>query len=183
MWPTTCPRSRWRPEPGVLHQLRFGSGRHRAEDRARLSPRPRRGTRTRIIGRERGYHGVGFGGISVGGMVANRKTFGRACCRRRSPAAHAQPRRTWRSRAASPPGARIWPTNSSASSPCTTPRPSRPSSSSRCRVRSACSSRRKGYLREAARDLHQARHPADLRRGHHRLRPHGQCPSARRPSA
>src|SRR5258705_2860939 len=29
--------------------------------------------RTRLIGRERGYHGVGFGGISVGGIVANRK--------------------------------------------------------------------------------------------------------------
>jgi beta-alanine--pyruvate transaminase len=34
------------------------------------------GRRTRLIGRERGYHGVGFGGISVGGMVANRKWFG-----------------------------------------------------------------------------------------------------------
>ena len=33
------------------------------------------GQRTRLIGRERGYHGVGFGGISVGGIVANRKTF------------------------------------------------------------------------------------------------------------
>ena len=33
-------------------------------------------SRTRLIGRERGYHGVGFGGISVGGMVANRKHFG-----------------------------------------------------------------------------------------------------------
>ncbi len=32
-------------------------------------------SRTRIIGRERGYHGVGMGGISVGGMVANRKMF------------------------------------------------------------------------------------------------------------
>lgn len=32
--------------------------------------------RTRLIGRERGYHGVGFGGISVGGMVNNRKLFG-----------------------------------------------------------------------------------------------------------
>jgi beta-alanine--pyruvate transaminase len=32
--------------------------------------------RTRLIGRERGYHGVGFGGISVGGMVNNRKWFG-----------------------------------------------------------------------------------------------------------
>ncbi|MFA7503467.1 MAG: aspartate aminotransferase family protein [Burkholderiaceae bacterium] len=33
------------------------------------------GHRTRLIGRERGYHGVGFGGISVGGMVANRRMF------------------------------------------------------------------------------------------------------------
>jgi beta-alanine--pyruvate transaminase len=32
--------------------------------------------RTRLIGRERGYHGVNFGGISVGGMVGNRKMFG-----------------------------------------------------------------------------------------------------------
>ncbi len=32
--------------------------------------------RYRLIGRERGYHGVGFGGIAVGGMVANRRTFG-----------------------------------------------------------------------------------------------------------
>ncbi len=32
--------------------------------------------RTRLIGRERGYHGVGFGGISVGGIVNNRKHFG-----------------------------------------------------------------------------------------------------------
>jgi beta-alanine--pyruvate transaminase len=30
------------------------------------------GSRTRLIGRERGYHGVGFGGISVGGIVSNR---------------------------------------------------------------------------------------------------------------
>ncbi|CAN7377347.1 aspartate aminotransferase family protein [Rhizobacter sp. LjRoot28] len=34
------------------------------------------GQRTRLIGRERGYHGVNFGGISVGGIVANRKMFG-----------------------------------------------------------------------------------------------------------
>ncbi|RCK49844.1 omega amino acid--pyruvate aminotransferase [Thalassospira profundimaris] len=32
--------------------------------------------RTRLIGRERGYHGVNFGGISVGGIVNNRKFFG-----------------------------------------------------------------------------------------------------------
>ncbi len=34
------------------------------------------GSRTRFIGREKGYHGVGFGGMSVGGMPANRKMFG-----------------------------------------------------------------------------------------------------------
>ncbi|MGC9419752.1 MAG: aspartate aminotransferase family protein [Rhodovulum sp.] len=34
------------------------------------------GQRTRLIGRERGYHGVNFGGISVGGIVNNRKVFG-----------------------------------------------------------------------------------------------------------
>jgi beta-alanine--pyruvate transaminase len=34
------------------------------------------GARTRLVGRERGYHGVGFGGISVGGIVNNRKYFG-----------------------------------------------------------------------------------------------------------
>ncbi|TYC79730.1 aspartate aminotransferase family protein [Stappia sp. BW2] len=33
-------------------------------------------SRTRLIGRERGYHGVGFGGISVGGIVNNRRHFG-----------------------------------------------------------------------------------------------------------
>ncbi|WP_336945141.1 aspartate aminotransferase family protein [Asaia sp. HN010] len=34
------------------------------------------GTRTRLIGRERAYHGVGFGGISVGGISGNRKLYG-----------------------------------------------------------------------------------------------------------
>ena len=34
------------------------------------------GGRTRLIGREKGYHGVGFGGISVGGLANNRKWYG-----------------------------------------------------------------------------------------------------------
>ena len=34
------------------------------------------GSRTRLIGRERGYHGTGFGGISVGGIGNNRRAFG-----------------------------------------------------------------------------------------------------------
>ena len=44
------------------------------------------GARTRLIGRERGYHGVGFGGISVGGIVTNRRLFGTLLGRRRPPA-------------------------------------------------------------------------------------------------
>lgn len=35
-----------------------------------------KGTKTRLIGREKGYHGVNFGGISVGGIGPNRKLFG-----------------------------------------------------------------------------------------------------------
>jgi len=35
-----------------------------------------KGTKTRLIGRERAYHGVGFGGVSVGGIPTNRKYFG-----------------------------------------------------------------------------------------------------------
>jgi beta-alanine--pyruvate transaminase len=34
------------------------------------------GQRVRLVGRERGYHGCGFGGMSVGGIVANRRQFG-----------------------------------------------------------------------------------------------------------
>jgi beta-alanine--pyruvate transaminase len=34
------------------------------------------GSKTRLIGREKGYHGMGFGGVSVGGLVKNRSAFG-----------------------------------------------------------------------------------------------------------
>jgi beta-alanine--pyruvate transaminase len=47
--------------------LKIAIGYHRARGE---------GARTRLIGRERGYHGVNFGGISVGGIVGNRKSFG-----------------------------------------------------------------------------------------------------------
>ncbi len=47
--------------------LKMAIGYHRARGE---------GARTRLIGRERGYHGVNFGGISVGGIVGNRKSFG-----------------------------------------------------------------------------------------------------------
>jgi beta-alanine--pyruvate transaminase len=52
---------------GVDTALKIALAYHRAKGDA---------ARQRLIGRERGYHGVGFGGISVGGMVNNRKTFG-----------------------------------------------------------------------------------------------------------
>ena len=50
------------------------------------------GHRNVLIGRERGYHGVGFGGISVGGIPANRKALRQPAAARRSPAPHPQPR-------------------------------------------------------------------------------------------
>jgi beta-alanine--pyruvate transaminase len=46
--------------------LKIAIGYHRVRGEA---------TRTRVIGRERGYHGVGLGGISVGGIATNRKMF------------------------------------------------------------------------------------------------------------
>ena len=46
--------------------LKIAIGYHRARGEAQ---------RTRLIGREKGYHGVGFGGISVGGLVNNRRMF------------------------------------------------------------------------------------------------------------
>jgi len=52
---------------GVDTALKIAVAYHRARGEA---------GRYRLIGRERGYHGVGFGGISVGGIGNNRKTFG-----------------------------------------------------------------------------------------------------------
>ncbi len=95
------------------------------------------GSRFRLIGRERGYHGVGFGGLAVGGLGNNRKMFGPLV-----PAPTTCPIPTTLKRmpsaAASRNGARIWPTISNASSHCMTPRPSPPSSSSRWPVRPVC---------------------------------------------
>ncbi len=67
--------------PGDLDYCLFANSGSEAVDTAlkvALAYHRNRGeaSRTRFIGRERGYHGVGFGGISVGGMVANRKMFG-----------------------------------------------------------------------------------------------------------
>jgi beta-alanine--pyruvate transaminase len=69
----------WLPE-GLDHVFFTNSGSESVDTALKIALAYQRargqGTRTRLIGRERGYHGVGFGGISVGGMVNNRKWFG-----------------------------------------------------------------------------------------------------------
>ncbi|MFD2647890.1 aspartate aminotransferase family protein [Devosia albogilva] len=65
---------------GLDHVLFTNSGSESVETALKVAIAYHRangeGSRTRLIGRERGYHGVNFGGISVGGIVNNRKMFG-----------------------------------------------------------------------------------------------------------
>ena len=66
--------------PGIDHVFFTNSGSESVDTALKIALAYHRvrgeGTRQRLIGREKGYHGVGFGGISVGGMVNNRKFFG-----------------------------------------------------------------------------------------------------------
>ncbi len=67
--------------PGDLNKIFFtNSGSESVETALKMAIAYHRargeGHRTRLIGREKGYHGVNFGGTSVGGMPANRKMFG-----------------------------------------------------------------------------------------------------------
>ena len=67
--------------PGDLNHVFFANSGSEAVDTAlKIALAYQRvrgeGQRTVLIGRERGYHGVGFGGISVGGIPANRKAYG-----------------------------------------------------------------------------------------------------------
>src|SRR3954471_9777501 len=66
--------------PGLDHVFFTNSGSEAVDSALKIALAYHRakgeGSRTRLIGRERGYHGVGFGGISVGGIPANRKMFG-----------------------------------------------------------------------------------------------------------
>lgn len=67
--------------PGDLNKIFFtNSGSESVETALKMAIAYHRargeGHRTRLIGREKGYHGVNFGGMSVGGMPANRKMFG-----------------------------------------------------------------------------------------------------------
>ena len=65
---------------GIDHAFFVNSGSEAVETAMKMTLAYHRirgqGERTRFIGRERGYHGVGFAGISVGGMSPNRKMFG-----------------------------------------------------------------------------------------------------------
>ncbi|KQV64561.1 aspartate aminotransferase family protein [Rhizobium sp. Root1220] len=65
---------------GLDHVLFTNSGSESVETALKVALAYHRvkgnGSRFRLIGRERGYHGVNFGGISVGGIVSNRKMFG-----------------------------------------------------------------------------------------------------------
>ncbi|MBX9885178.1 MAG: aspartate aminotransferase family protein [Novosphingobium sp.] len=64
---------------GLGHVFFTGSGSESVDTALKIALAYQRaigqGTRTRLIGRERGYHGVGFGGVSVGGMLNNRRVF------------------------------------------------------------------------------------------------------------
>jgi beta-alanine--pyruvate transaminase len=67
--------------PGALDHIFFtNSGSEAVETALKIAIAWHRlngqGERVRLIGRERGYHGVNFGGMAVGGMTANRKMFG-----------------------------------------------------------------------------------------------------------
>jgi beta-alanine--pyruvate transaminase len=65
---------------GIEHVFYTNSGSEAVETALKIAIAYHRargeGARTRLIGRERGYHGVNFGGISVGGIVNNRRMFG-----------------------------------------------------------------------------------------------------------
>jgi len=65
---------------GMNHVFYTNSGSESVETALKIALAYQRvkgeGSRFRLIGRERGYHGVNFGGMSVGGIVSNRKMFG-----------------------------------------------------------------------------------------------------------
>ncbi|MBE9638830.1 aminotransferase class III-fold pyridoxal phosphate-dependent enzyme [Salipiger mangrovisoli] len=65
---------------GLDHVFFSGSGSEAVDTALKMAiawhKKTGQGSRTRLIGRERGFHGVGFGGVSVGGIVNNRRNYG-----------------------------------------------------------------------------------------------------------
>ena len=156
--------------PCLLHQFRLGIGRHRAQDRDRLSPRPRRGhahaadrPRARLSRRRLRRH--------LGRRHRRQpQVLRQPADRRRPPAAHPQPRQE---RLQPRPAGRTAPSSPTSSSASSTLHDA--STIAAVIVEPVAGSTGvlvppKGYLSACARSA-QARHPADLRRGDHRLRP------------
>ncbi len=168
-----------RARPHLLHQLRVGGGRHRAEDRARLPQGARRGA-ARAAGRARARLPRRRLRRHVGRRDRRQpQAVRRHAAVRRPPAAHARPR-----------AQRVQ------------PRPARARRAPRRRAGEPGGAARRHHRRRdggaagrldrradparrlpaaAARAVRQARHPADLRRGHHRVRPDRRV--VRQPSA
>jgi beta-alanine--pyruvate transaminase len=154
----------------LLLQFGLGGRRHGAEDRARLlNALKGKGSRTRLIGRERGYHGVGFGGISrrrhghqpqvLRHLLAGVDHLPHTYDREKQAFTKGEP--NWGAHLADELERLVALHDAStiaavivepmAGSTGVLPPP--------------------GLSQAAARDLRQARHPAHLRRGDHRLRP------------
>ncbi len=122
----------------------------------------------RLIGRERGYHGVGFGGMSVGGIGANRKTFG-ALLRGVDHLRHTHdlttqrvlPRPAERGADLADELERLVALHDPSTIAAVIVEPVAGSTGVLSRPRATWS---------ASRNLRQARHPADLRRSDHRIR-------------
>jgi len=168
--PAASPIWAGRPRPRVLLQFRLRRpAEHRAEDRAGLSPDPRQGTRTRLIGRER----VIMASASAVPRWAASSITARCsarCCRRRSSSPHLRPRqaglhqgragiwRAFRRRAGA----------AGQSARRLHHRRRHRRADGRIDRRAAGA---EGLSQAAARDHPEARHPPDLRRGHHRLWP------------
>ena len=115
-----------RPQPRLLLQLRLGGRRlRRSRSRSPITAPTARARAPASIGRERGYHGVGFGGISVGGMVNNRKWWG-ALLPGVDHLPHTHLPQNAFSKGQPEHGASSSPTRSRASSACTTRRTSPP---------------------------------------------------------
>ena len=128
------------------------------------------GARTRLIGRERGYHGVGFGGTAVGGIVNNRKLFGTLLA-----GVDHLPHTYNREKQAFSKGEPEWGAHLADELERHRRAARRLDHRGRDRRADGGLDRRaavaQGLPAAAAGDLRQVRHSADLRRGHHRLRP------------
>ena len=172
--------------PGDLNRIFFVNSGSEAIDTAMkvaLAYHQARGQggRNMFVSRERAYHGVNFGGVSLSGLVNNRRRFGPTLAGHRAHAAHAlagEPVHAWRRRARRGPGGRPAAFRQSVRRGEHRRLLRRADRRLHRRARAA-----QGLSQAAARNLRPARHPAGVRRGDHRLRAHRRRLSRRRASA